>query len=202
MPQTMANVPSSHTETTKADRIGAAFGVLSVVVSLGAIGAAILLSERFSWAANALSDLGRASWESTAVFNLGLIAAGLLALPLGIVLARNSLTLLHAAGSTAFSLAAVCLSLIGVFALPAPQHGTVAIGFFLAFTIGLVLFGAGDVRSEARLRGLGTIALGLVHVLAWIVWVAAGGPGGLAIPEIIGSVCLSLWILVTAARLW
>jgi hypothetical membrane protein len=185
-------------ETARANRAGAAFGVLSV----GAIVAAILLSEQFSWAANALSDLGRASWESTAVFNVGLVVAGLLALPLGIILARNARTLLHAAGSVAFSLAAICLSLIGVFALPAPQHGTVAIGFFLAFTIGLFVYGTGDVRSGARLRGGGTVALGLVHVLAWIVWVGAGGPGGLAIPEIIGSVCLSVWILGTAARFW
>jgi hypothetical membrane protein len=118
-------------ETARANRAGAAFGVLSVVVSLGAIVAAILLSEQFSWAANSLSDLGRASWESTAVFNVGLVVAGLLALPLGIILARNARTLLHAAGSVAFSLAAICLSLIGVFALPVPQHGTVAIGFSL-----------------------------------------------------------------------
>jgi hypothetical membrane protein len=198
----MANASSgSPTETASADRAGAVFGVLSVVVSLGAIAVAILLSGRFSWATNALSDLGRASWQSTAVFNRGLIAAGLLALPLGIVLARNARTLLHAAGSVAFSLAAVGLSLIGVFALPAPEHGVVAIGFFIGFTAALLLYGAGDVRSGARRRGLGTVALALVHVLAWAVWIATGGPGGLAIPEIVGSACVSAWMLGTAARL-
>jgi hypothetical membrane protein len=189
-------------ETAMANRVGAAFGALSVGISLGTIGLAILFSEQFSWASSALSDLGRASWESTAVFNLGLIASGLLALPFGIVLARNARTLLHAAGSIAFSLAAVSLSLIGVFALPAPQHGTVAIGFFLAFTVGLLLYGTGDVLSGARFPGLGTIALGLIHILVWIGWIAAGGPGGLAIPETVGSVCLCVWILGTAVQLW
>lgn len=197
----MASTPELSEGTPRADRVGAAFGMLSVVVSLGAITAAILVSGRFSLATNALSDLGRASWASSEVFNFGLIVAGLLALPLGIVLARNARTLLHAAGSVTFSLAAVSLSLIGVFALPAPEHGVVALGFFVGFTVALVLYGAGDVRSGARRRGLGTIALALVHALAWAVWIATGGPGGLAIPEIVGSACVSIWILGTAARL-
>ncbi len=198
----MANgLPESSATTSKANRVSAAFGVLSVVASLEAIAAAILIAEQFSWAVNALSDLGQASWESTAVFNLGLIVSGLLALPLGIVLARNARTLLHAAGSVAFSLAAMCLSLIGVFALPAPQHGTVAVGFFIGFTIALLLYGAGDARSGMRLRGLATVALALVHVLAWVIWIGLGGPGGVAIPELVGSVCISAWILGTAARL-
>ncbi len=187
---------------TRANRAAAAFGMLSIVVSLGAIGVAMLLSVRFSMATSALSDLGRAGWTTTAVFNGGLLVAGLLALPLGIVLARNARTLLHAAGSVAFSLSAVCLSLVGVFALPAPEHGLVAIGFFLAFTVAFVLYGAGDVRTGARGRGLATLALALVHVLGWVVWLGAGTPGGLAIPELVGSACLSAWVLATAARLW
>lgn len=198
----MADHPSPSHPASRASRIGAAFGVLSVAVSLGAIVAAILISPQFSWTANALSDLGRASWESTLVFNYGLIVAGLLALPVGIILARNARRLLHAAGSIAFSLAAVCLSLIGVFALPAPEHGLVAIGFFLSFTVGFFLYGAGDVRAGARRWGVSTVGLGIVHILTWILWISAGGPGGLAIPEIIGSACLSVWILGTAARLW
>jgi hypothetical membrane protein len=193
---------SERIEATRANRAAAAFGVLSILVSLGAIGAAILLSARFSPATSALSDLGRAGWNATAVFNGGLLVAGLLALPLGVVLARNARTLLHAAGSVAFSLSAVYLSLIGVFALPAPEHGLVAIGFFLAFTVAFVLYGAGDVRTGARRRGFATLGLALVHVLGWAVWLGASTPGGLAIPELVGSACLSTWVLATAARLW
>lgn len=193
---------SASIEATEANRVAAAFGVLSILVSLGAIGVAMLLSARFSLSTSALSDLGRAGWNATAVFNGGLLVAGLLALPLGIVLARNARTLLHAAGSIAFSLSAVCLSLVGVFALPAPEHGLVAIGFFLAFTVAFVLYGAGDVRTGARVRGLGTVALALVHVLGWVVWLGAGTPGGLTIPELVGSACLSAWVHATAARLW
>lgn len=189
-------------DATRANRVAAAFGVLSILVSLGAIGVAVLLSARFSLATSALSDLGRAGWTTTAVFNGGLLVAGLLALPFGVVLARNARTLLYAAGSVAFSLSAVSLALVGVFALPAPEHGLVAIGFFLAFTVAFVLYGAGDVRSGARRRGLATLGLALVHVLGWVVWVGAGTPGGLAIPELVGSACLSAWVLATAARFW
>ncbi|RJT06579.1 DUF998 domain-containing protein [Halococcus sp. IIIV-5B] len=185
-----------------ADRVAAAFGVCAVVVSLGGIALAILLSTRFSFAADALSDLGRATWDSSAVFNTGLLVSGLCALVPGVVLARNSRTLLHAAGSVAFSLSAVCLALIGVFALPAPQHGTVAVGFFLLFTVAFVCYGAGDLRTEARRWGLFAIALAAVHVAAWAVWIAAGTPGGLALPELVGSGCVSTWILGTAVRMW
>jgi hypothetical membrane protein len=189
-------------DATRANRVAAASGVLSIFVSLGAIGAAILLSARFSLATSALSDLGRAGWTTTALFNGGLLVAGVVALPFGIVLARDARTLLHAAGSVAFSMSAVCLSLVGVFALPAPEHGLVAIGFFLAFTVAFVCYGAGDVRTGARGRGLATLGLALVHVLGWAVWLGAGTPGGLAIPELVGSACLSVWVLATAARLW
>lgn len=189
-------------DATGVNRTAAAFGVLSILVSLGAIGVAILLSARFSLATSALSDLGRAGWNATAVFNGGLLVAGLLALPFGIVLARDARTLLHAAGSVAFSLSAVSLALIGVFALPAPEHGLVAIGFFLAFTVAFILYGIGDVRAGARGRGLATLGLALVHILGWTIWLAAGTPGGLAIPELVGSACLSAWVLATAARLW
>lgn len=185
-----------------ADRVAAVFGICVVVVSLGGIVSAILLSTRFSFATDALSDLGRATWNSSAVFNGALFVSGLCALVPGVVLARNSRTLFHAAGSVAFSLSAVCLSLVGVFALPAPQHGTVAVGFFLLFTVAFVCYGAGDVRSGARRWGLFAIALAAVHVGGWAVWITAGTPGGLALPELVGSGCVSAWILGTAVRLW
>ncbi|WP_256684148.1 DUF998 domain-containing protein [Halococcus qingdaonensis] len=197
----MTNSPDP-TPSTRANRLAAAFGVFSIVVALGAITVAILLSTRFTFSTSALSDLGRASWASTAVFNYGLLFSGVLALPFAVVLAKNARTLLHAAGSLAFALAAVSLSLIGVFALPAPEHGLVAVGFFLAFTVAFVFDGVGDVRTGTRARGLATLALALVHVLGWAVWFGAGTPGGLALPELVGSACLSVWVLATAARLW
>ena len=113
--------PFTNRSTT--DRVAAVFGICAVIVSLGGIVSAILLSTRFSFATDALSDLGRATWNSSAVFNGALLVSGLCALVSGVVLARNSRTLLHTAGSVTFSLSAVCLALIGVFALPAPQHG-------------------------------------------------------------------------------
>jgi hypothetical membrane protein len=192
--------PTANPDT--ADRVAAAFGVLAVVVSLGGIASAIALSTRFSFATDALSDLGRATWRSSTAFNTGLLVSGLCALVPGVVLVRNSRTLLHAAGSLAFSFSAVCLALIGVFALPAPQHGTVAVGFFLGFTVAFLLYGAADLRSGARRWGLFAIALAAVHVGSWAVWIAAGTPGGLALPEIVGSGCVSAWILGTAVRLW
>lgn len=140
----MANTsPTSSAGTLRANRVGAALGVFSGVVSLLAIIATVLLSGQFLWMSSALSDLGRPDWNSTAVFNLGLIAAGLLALPLGIVLARNVRTLLHAAGSVAFSLSAVCLALIGVFALPAARTRRRRGGVFLGFTVALLAYGVG-----------------------------------------------------------
>ena len=45
-------------------------------------------------------------------------------------------------------------------------------------------------------RGLTAIWLGIAHVLLWIVWVAAG-PGGIAVPEIGGSIALYAWVLLT-----
>ncbi len=83
-----------------------------------------------------------------------------------------------------------------------PQHGTVAVGFFLLFTVAFVCYGAGDLRTGAHRWGLFGLALAAVHVGGWAVWIAAGTPGGLALPELVGSGCVSTWILGTAVRMW
>lgn len=53
---------------------------------------------------------------------------------------------------------------------------------------------SGRLRAE-----LVTIWLGIGHVIGWVVWGAGLRPGpGLALPELVGSVALAAWVVLTA----
>lgn len=188
----------------RADRLAAWAGVLSPAVALGAIAAAVLVADGFSPTADALSDLGRVGRASAPLFNYGLVAAGLLAVPFGLPLVRASRHPLGTLGVGAFGVAALSLAGVGAFPLPTAPHAAVAVGFYLSFTVAFWLYGTGEVLAGAVRRGLATVWLGIVHVLTWVgwaAWAAVGGAApGLAIPETVGALLLVGWMVATARR--
>lgn len=196
-------------------RIAAASGVVAPVIAYGAILLATFLFQDFSWTSNALSHTGavgghqyagRAS-SSAAVFNYGLILAGVVALPyLGYLLTVAGRPL-QKLGVGFLALAGVSLSLVGVFPVGSDLsafHTLAALGHYLSFTFGLWLYGTGSVLQDRKRWGLTTLWLGIVHLLIWIFWAvgaALGSPvDGLAVPEFLGGLIFGLWVGGTALR--
>lgn len=201
-------------------RASAAAGIAAAVVAVVAIAAALVLAGgRFAFLDHALSDLGRRGWPSATVFNGGMVAAGLLALPFGLALWGDRENAFHVVAIGWFGVAALALVGVGLFPLPTAEHLPVAVTFFVAFTVALLCYGTGDVLAGATRRGLATLWLGVGHVTAWLAWTAFGGlfrgpatPVGflagdmafrtaLAPPEAVGVVALVGWLLATAYRL-
>lgn len=177
------------------DRIARACGVAAPAVAFGAILAATLLSPSFSWASSALSDLGRPGAPTAPLFNGGLIAGAVLALPFVARVALAGRHRLTRLGTAAFGLAAVSMGLVGAFPAGHPYHFPAALSLYALVTYGLFLYGSGRVLAGAARRGLLAVWLGVAHVTSWVAWGLGlrAGPG-LAIPEAVGAALFAAWI--------
>lgn len=169
-------------------------GPASIAVSAVGILAATLLAPWFSWTSNALSDLGAAGASTAPLFNGTLILAGLLGLPFAVRLVVDRSGWVRGLGALLFGAASLSLSLIGVFPIPSPYHATVAVPFFLLFTLAIAIDGVGAIRGGHRVDGTLSLSLAAIHVVGWLVW-SDSGLVGVAIPELVGSVALWIWIL-------
>jgi hypothetical membrane protein len=167
-------------------------GYAAPVVALGAILLATVVSDTFAWTDSALSDLGVATGTAL-LFNSGLLAGGVLALPYSYALWVAGRGLLGRLTAVAFAVAATTMGLVGVFVSGHPLHLPVALSFYLLVSVTLVLDGlARRVTREGRVAAL----LGVAHFLGWVVWVGGVRFGtGLAVPETVGAVVFAAWVL-------
>ena len=170
-------------------------GLLTPVVAFTAIGASIALSPWFSWARNALSDLGALSSPVWPVFNTGLVVAGLLASFFSYGLLRRAKGSLGKVGSAILLIGSISLALIGLLpedtGLP---HLTAAMAFFLLSPAGLVVIGVSELPGPGgrwASSGLLASALGGASLLTWAIWALLSPPLGLAVPEVVAAVLIS-----------
>lgn len=175
------------------DRVALWSGIAGSLVGFTATLLATLLSPSFSWTANALSDLGAPGAANPWLFNGGLIAAGLIALPFAWTLYSAASHAIERLGAVAFAATVVDLSLIGAFPEGTDLHFPLAVGYFTLLTFALWIHGSGTVLAGDARRGLVFIWLGIGHVLAWVLWTWVG-TDGVAIPELVGSVILLVWV--------
>lgn len=167
----------------------AAIGVSAVGILL-----ATVLAPWFSWTGNALSDLGAAGASTALLFNGTLIVTGILGIPFALYLYASQRDHVRRIGAVVFGLATVALALIGVFPLPSPTHAPVAIAFFLLFTVAIAVDGVGAFRQGRRVDGALSVTLAAVHVLGWVV-ARTIALEGIALPELLGTIVLWIWIL-------
>ncbi|RNJ26143.1 DUF998 domain-containing protein [Halosegnis longus] len=182
-----------------------AVGVVGVLVSFVAILTAVGTASWFSWAGNALSDLGVSSGVARPIFNYGLVATGVIALGFVPALWQTADHLAHRVAVVPFVIAMVGVAGVGLF--PSSQetpHAIAAITAYLAFMATPAVYGVGDLLVGARRRGVATIASALVHLGFWVVWATQLQDvlPGLAVPEFVGSTLFNAWVCYTAARLW
>ncbi|TKX83816.1 DUF998 domain-containing protein, partial [Halorubrum sp. SS5] len=102
-----------------------ACGAVATLSALGGIAVAVLLDPTFSWATDALSDLGVRD-GSAAAFNWGLIAGGAAGVCYAAGLGRGG----RPVRALLLALAMVAMAGVGVFDLTEPLHAPAAIGFY------------------------------------------------------------------------
>jgi hypothetical membrane protein len=144
-------------------KIAGLCGLISPIIALILIGAAISMAPAFSWAGSCLSDLGAAA-ETSLLFNAGVLVAGVLALVFAAGFYKSGLldTRAGRAGSILLILAAISLILIGL--LPTtmgPVHFYVSLAFFALSPLSVLIIGL-VLRKSDRDLGLLAIILGII----------------------------------------
>ena len=170
-------------------RVTAVLGAVATLSALGGIALAILLDPTFSWATDALSDLGVRDGSAPA-FNWGLIVGGAAGVCYAAGLGRAG----RPFRASLLALALVAMAGVGVFDLTEPLHGAAAIGFYGLIT--LVFAVDGWLRRGAA-TGRVALAFAAVHVAVWATFVVGWWPvTGLALPELPGALMLAAWVWV------
>ncbi|WP_336003254.1 DUF998 domain-containing protein [Halorientalis halophila] len=191
--------------TDTVDRLSVWAGLVAPVLSMCGVLFATVASPRFAWTEHALSELGAASGPvatelTRLTFNGGLIGGGLVSLGFGYALLRAARNRVELTGIGLFGLTAASMVLIGVFPTPRPVHFVVAVAFFVALSLAMWTYGAGNLLAGDRTRGGATIGLGGLNAAVWTVWGLTGEfvRPGIALPEIVGAAALAAWLVGTA----
>jgi len=183
---------------TELERVGRASGVAAVLVNVVALAGAMVVSPEFELSSWALSDLG-VEPETALLFNGGLVLTGFVALPFLWMLWDRGSDPLQQAAAVVIAAAVAALAGVGIFPSGTPLHLPMAVGFFMGFVAGQLLHGAGSLRQAATQWGWLTLGLAAIQLLAWGVWLA-NPVGGLAVPELFGTVLIDTWVLMAVRR--
>lgn len=183
-------------------------GVAAVVVTMGAILFATLLSPSFRLRGNALSNLGTtetaAGTELTALlFNGGLILGGVLGIVFGSALWRAAQSVVDRVTGVSFGMTTLFMGLVGVFPQETAPHFPVAVTFYVLISVTLWLDALARFRRGHRRPAALAGTLGTANLAGWVVWGLTGDPlrPGLAIPEVWGALVFSAWTVWVSAGL-
>jgi hypothetical membrane protein len=185
-------------------RIGAAAGIAAPILAFTCILLAIASYPQFSWTNNALSDLGVVADVTSALFNFGLVAAGVL----GFIFAALGLfsylgkSWAGRFGSAFFAGACVALICIGIFNEHfSPTHFLVSVAFFSLAPIALFILTYALYHNHHKGLAMFTVAIGVIAALPWILEFTLHYVSGIAIPETISGLAVSVWVIALATKM-
>ena len=176
-------------------RIGAVAGVIAPFLAFMSIFLAILKYNQFSWANNALSDLGVIQGITQVIFNFGLIFSGLLAFSFAIFGLYNYLaeSLIGKIGA---------LVAIGVFTENySPTHYFVSVAFFSFAPLSLLVISSAFWLTNKHRKSEITIVVGVLATLPWIFYFVFNYVPNVAIPEAVSGLIISIWVIGIAREM-
>lgn len=179
-----------------------------VLISLGTILLATVISPSFRWQTHALSNLGVTSTdpgtpETVLLFNGGLVAGGLVGATFCAFGYRQFERRWNRRVAAIAGTALLLMGLIGVFPQDTSPHFPIAITFFLLVSVTMWVDGLVNLRTGNRRVGGLLFAGGTANFLAWIGWITlkSNPLDGVAIPEMFGALLFGAWLSVFAVRL-
>ena len=191
-------------------KISGGCGIVTPIIAFMFISLSIGSAPEFSWANNALSDLGVMPGVTATLFNYDLIVSGILGFIFATslfrllrfkILSRNTRlrypTHMGLGGALLFSLACLALAAIGVF----PEnvrfvHFFASVAFFVLLIGSLLRMGIGFWRARQKSLAAFTLLLGVVAAVPWLLLFVVRYVSGLAIPEFISAIAGGLWAAV------
>ncbi|MFP4001190.1 MAG: DUF998 domain-containing protein [Candidatus Natronoplasma sp.] len=182
------------------EKIAGYCALLAPLVGYVLITFSIAMNADFTLSDNALSDLGEAGVRNSNVFNIALIASGILFFVFILGMLRRAETRVGDIGLTGVALGAVFLVLTGIFQKGTVLHSPMAILFYSLSVGGLIIYGLDKFLEFEPVWsvliwssiGFAAVSIGLVSILS---------PSGIAIYEIIGTIPLMQFSLVFGTQL-
>ncbi|MDW8073444.1 MAG: DUF998 domain-containing protein [Nitrososphaerota archaeon] len=175
-------------------------GLAAAWTSYPFIAAAIAISPWFNIYNNALSDLGNYARQglNAAVFNLGLIISGALAVLTAVLIIRSRRHRLVIPWAVLIFLAGTDLVLVGILSEDFGEaHWVVSVILFTLFGLALLVYGVCSLLSRDWVAGGYALAAGLVSAAVW----AANWPWrGVAIQELIASLLVSVGLTIMVLK--
>lgn len=175
------------------ERNFAIFGLLGPLVALFFIVISIILSPWFNWGNNALSDLGHSIESDVApLFNFGLLLSGFFAILYSILSFKKK------AKYTSYFLvlAGLSLQLVATFdEVYGSLHFLVSVLFFVAL-------GFASITYVIEKRSILAFAALIIGLASWIIYGMDIYRSGIAVPEIISSMATSIWVMLSALRIY
>ncbi len=178
-------------------------GIIAPIFAFACILSAVASWSQFSWANNALSDLGVQQGITAVVFNVGLVVSGLLFL----VFAAGLFTLMGKqvwgkVGAFIFALSCIALIGIGVFNESfTPTHYQVSVAFFVLFPISLLVLSAAFWRSHQRGFGVFTLGVALVAAAVWVLEFTLHYVPNVAVPEFVSGFAGAIWMEALSVKM-
>jgi hypothetical membrane protein len=185
-------------------RAGAFSGLAAPIVAFTCILAAVASYPNFSWTNNALSDLGVVKGVTSALFNFGLVACGVLAFAFAVL---GLFPYLHSSsvgkvGVGFFASASFALILIGVFNENfSPTHFILSAAFFVLLPISLLTLTATFAVQHQPRAALLSVVVALVAAAPWIIFYITHFVPNVAIPETISGLAGASWIITISCIL-
>ena len=166
--------------------------VAALLAAYISIGASIVLSPWFSWERNALSDLGHSAKSVVApIFNFGLLLTGVLILIYAVTIFRREAKYT----SLCLAVSSFLLQLVAMFdEIYGYLHYVVSVLFFVSLGITLLVF-------AVEKRSILAVILFFSAFTSWILYWFKAYTMGIAVPETISAIVVTLWLLVTTFRM-
>lgn len=177
-----------------AEAIGHVIGMIAVFVGVAGLVLSIALATDFSIQDNALSELGEGDRELAWLFNGTTILAGALAAIFFAILIDRVKNRYQRTGMAIMAIAGVSLAGIGLFPIGHPLHLPVAVIYFVALSLGILMTGYGDRQRDRPLRAMVAFNLVLLHAIAWLFSYLT--LEGIALPETVGALIYGIWIIL------
>jgi len=173
------------------DRNYALFGLLGPLTAFLIIGASIVLSPWFSWTNNALSDLGHSiNSDVASLFNFGLLLSGFFIILYAFTSFRKQTK--YTGYFLMFS--GLALQLVATFnEVYKPLHFQVSVLFFLSLCFVSISY---IIEKKSVLA---TVAL-VVGLASWIMYGLEIYSAGIAVPETVSSMAMSVWVVQSALK--
>ena len=169
------------------------FGIIGPLLAYLSIGVSISGSPWFSWYKNALSDLGHSVKSEVApIFNGGLMIAGFMIVIYAITTFR-----IYAKYSSYFMVSsAFFLQLVATFdEVYGPLHTLISILFFIS--IGMV-----SISYAIEKKSVFSVIIFILSLFSWLLYGVQKNVVGIALPEIIASLAVTLLLFTSAIRLY